>query len=89
MLSVTTRGPIRRRELLRIGALGLGGLTLPNLMRHGKASSLAATGRAKSAILLFLSGWSRTYGYVGPEAGCAGGDPVCLCRSPRAYREPW
>lgn len=57
MLSVTTRGPmIRRRELLRIGALGLGGLTLPNLLRSGQASDRAATGRAKSAILLFLSG---------------------------------
>lgn len=43
---------LRRREVLRIGALGLGGLALPELLSAGTA--LAP--RARSAILLFLSG---------------------------------
>ncbi len=49
-----------RRELLRIGGLGLSGLSLPNLLA---SRSLAATdsgdatfGRAKSVIFLFLQG---------------------------------
>jgi hypothetical protein len=51
-----------RRELLRIGALGLGSLTLPGLLRLEAAASHAHSGgakiapKAKSAILLFLSG---------------------------------
>ncbi|MEZ6113244.1 MAG: DUF1501 domain-containing protein [Pirellulaceae bacterium] len=50
---------ISRREWLRIGGVGLGGLTLPVLWR---AQSQAAThgepgfGRAKSVIVLFFSG---------------------------------
>lgn len=63
MLELTSRTGVRhcdgltRRELLRVGALGLGGLTLPRLLR---AESLTASntvkGKAKSVILLFLSG---------------------------------
>ncbi|MCA9203815.1 MAG: DUF1501 domain-containing protein [Planctomycetales bacterium] len=50
---------ISRREWLRIGGIGLGGLTLPSLWR---AQAQAATngepgfGRAKSVIVLFFSG---------------------------------
>lgn len=45
-----------RRDALRIGALGLGGLTLPNLL--AARSAQAATGAAKdtSVVFLFLSG---------------------------------
>jgi Protein of unknown function (DUF1501) len=45
---------IRRRNFLRIGTLGLGGLTLPQLL---KAEALAGTGRStKSVILIYLVG---------------------------------
>ena len=62
MLHLLTRGVrhcdgLTRRELLRVGAIGLGGLTLPRLLRLQAA---AAEGRrkatAKSVIFLFLSG---------------------------------
>ncbi len=50
---------LTRREALRVGALGLGGLTLPRLLQmraeaSGAASSPPAT--AQSVIMLFLSG---------------------------------
>src|SRR4051794_37810860 len=51
-------GPrMTRRDCVRIGAIGLGGLTLPDLLRlQGLASGLKAAPKAKSVILLFLSG---------------------------------
>jgi hypothetical protein len=48
-----------RREFLRVGALGLGGLSLPGLLRaaaSAAAASAARPRRARSAIILFLSG---------------------------------
>jgi hypothetical protein len=57
MLRITVDA-LTRREVLRAGAIGLGGLTLPNLLRMQAA--VAATprkpGKARSVILLFLSG---------------------------------
>jgi uncharacterized protein (DUF1501 family) len=50
---------LSRRELLKVGALGLGGLTLPGLLRlqqTASASAAAHAARARSVILLFLSG---------------------------------
>lgn len=55
---------IERREMLRIGALGMSGVSLPLLMsRAGKASESAAVnsktssfGQAKNCIVLYLSG---------------------------------
>lgn len=52
---------VTRREVLRAGAIGLGGLTLPELLRlqqTARATALAPgpRGKARSAILLFLSG---------------------------------
>ncbi len=50
---------LTRRDVLRIGALGLGGLTLPALLRLGQTASATPTAprpRARSVILLFLSG---------------------------------
>src|SRR3954462_9455012 len=44
---------LHRRDILRIGALGLGGLPLPKLLR---ASTPTRPARARSVILLFLSG---------------------------------
>jgi len=47
---------LTRREALRIGAVGLGGLSLPNLLRLQAATPAARARRARSIILLFLSG---------------------------------
>ena len=55
MLNVTD--PHSRRSLLRIGSLGLGGMTLPNLLRLRAAA--AADGKPvkkKSVILVWLAG---------------------------------
>ena len=56
-------GPLTRCELLRVGAIGLGGLTLPGLLRLQQAAAApadgrrrATAGRARSVIVLFLSG---------------------------------
>ena len=53
-------GPITRREMLRVGGLGLFGLSLPQLFSlKSDAANAPATGgfgRAKSCILLYLSG---------------------------------
>ncbi len=51
-------GAISRRESIRVGSLGLAGLSLDGLLRlqHASAASGPPRGRAKSAILLFLSG---------------------------------
>src|SRR5438105_2422129 len=66
MLSIQATGGVRhcdgltRREALRIGAIGLGGLTLPDLFQLQSAAATPVfprtRGRAKSVILLFLSG---------------------------------
>src|SRR5205085_2201153 len=67
MLTVRDRGPemcdgLTRRDALRIGSLGLLGLSLPELQR-GRASAAQShapaahrAGRARSCILLFLMG---------------------------------
>jgi hypothetical protein len=48
---------LTRRQILRIGGLGLMGLTLPGLLQaQARATTPARRGRAKSVIMLFLSG---------------------------------
>ena len=47
---------ISRRELLRVGALGIGGLALPGLLQLEKAQADGPARRVRSVILLFLSG---------------------------------
>ena len=49
---------ISRRESIRVGSIGLAGLSLDGLLRLQDASAAPGPprGRAKSAILLFLSG---------------------------------
>ena len=50
-------GALSRREWLRVGGLGALGLSLPGLLRGKTAESRGASfGRAKSCIILFLSG---------------------------------
>ena len=45
---------IRRRDFLRAGGLGLGGLTLADLLRH--EASASAQARPKSVIYVVLGG---------------------------------
>lgn len=51
----SARARFSRREWLRVGGLSALGLSLPRLM-HAEAAKTASFGRAKSCILLFLSG---------------------------------
>ena len=46
-----------RRDFLRVGALGLGGLTLPGLLRDRAAATEAGRGtKDTSVVLLWLPG---------------------------------
>src|SRR6187431_1467791 len=55
MLTIQDR--LTRRELLRIGSLSLGGLSLPWLLSaQGRAAEAGSHLRDKSVVLLFLSG---------------------------------
>lgn len=47
---------ISRRELLRVGGIGLGGLALPSLLQQQAHSSTRRPATAKSAIVLFVTG---------------------------------
>lgn len=60
MLSVLGRGTklcdgVTRREVMRVGGLALGGLTLADLLRR-RAEAAPAVGRGKSVILIWLRG---------------------------------
>ncbi len=48
-------GPLSRRNLLHVGALALGGLTLPALLRRQAAAS-SSRGRGKSVIMIWQRG---------------------------------
>src|SRR5213082_146500 len=50
----SSHAPLSRRGFLQIGALGLGGLTLPQLLRA--ESSAASRSPARSVILIYLVG---------------------------------
>ena len=61
MLSFSGRSPrfcdgLSRRAFLRVGGLGLGGLTLPNLLRLRAQGAVRPEKRHKAVILVFLSG---------------------------------
>jgi len=47
---------ITRRDALKIGSLGLMGLTLPDLLRMEAVAAAEKPGKAKAAILLWLGG---------------------------------
>ena len=60
---LTIRGPrkqarpgVSRRDVLKVGALGLGGLALPELLRLQAAAAEGTKGRGKSVILIWLRG---------------------------------
>jgi uncharacterized protein (DUF1501 family) len=62
-----------RREFLRIGGVGLGGLTLPALLRSRAA--VASEGRPvtdKSVVLLFLQGGPSQFETFDPKMNAAG-----------------
>ena len=68
MLTISSKGwnrdceGVSRRDFLRIGALGLGGLTLPNLMQaRAQASEAGSFVRNKSVVFLFLHGGPSQY----------------------------
>lgn len=52
--AVRCQGPVNRREFLRIGALTVGGLTLPDVLKARAAANTESTDT--SVILLYLSG---------------------------------
>jgi hypothetical protein len=61
---------ISRREMLRIGSLGVAGLTLPDLLRSATAGDAAPRrGRAKSCIVLFLFGGPAQHSTWDPKPG--------------------
>ncbi len=49
------RGQVSRRDVLRLGALALGGLTLPDVLRL-RASAAQRDSRAKSVIVIWMRG---------------------------------
>jgi hypothetical protein len=69
-IALTTPGPmcdrLSRRDLLRVGTLGLGGLTLAGLMRSAARANVLGEAKGsylkdRSVVLLFLSGGPSQY----------------------------
>lgn len=59
---------ISRREILRVGGLGVGGLTLPQLLASQQAQADGSgRGRAKSCIVLFLLGGAPQHSTWDPK----------------------
>src|SRR5215213_5070982 len=67
---------IPRREFLKVGALGLGGLSLPGLLA-GRAALGAPAVQAKSVILLWMGGGPSHFETFDPKPD-----------APEAYRGP-
>jgi hypothetical protein len=60
-------GPLRRREFLRLGMLGLGGLSLPEILRARTASASVATGPETSVILFWMWGGPSQFETFDPK----------------------
>ena len=73
---------ISRREILRVGALGLSGLTLPGLLASAQASPNvkqdATFGRAKNIIYLFLAGGPPQHETFDPKPDAPARSPWTL-----------
>lgn len=54
--SARTCAGLSRRELLRVGALGLGGLTLPGMLKTCAAADVQRLATGRAVVLLFLHG---------------------------------
>lgn len=62
--------PLSRREWLRIGGLGCLGLSLPSLLKAApSATSAVSFGRAKSCVIIFLSGGPPQHETFDPKPG--------------------
>ena len=55
MMNRSCMGPVRRREFLRVGTLALGGVTLPDVLRHRAlaAETPSGSGRSETSVILF------------------------------------
>ncbi|MEE2706645.1 MAG: DUF1501 domain-containing protein [Planctomycetota bacterium] len=60
---------LSRRNFLRIGALGLGGLSLPNLLRAEAAAG--KTNRQKSVVMIYLPGGPTQHETFDPKPNAA------------------
>jgi len=70
---VNSREPLTRREMLRVGALGLSGVTLSSLLanesKHPTGNQPQSFGKAKNCIVLFLSGGPAHLDTFDPKPG--------------------
>lgn len=55
---------LSRREFLRLGALGLGGATLADLLRLEARGEMKEQGRGKSVLYIVLSGGPQPHRHV-------------------------
>ena len=90
---LTLRGPnrecrqgISRRDVLRVGALGLGSLTLAEVLRLRECNAAGAAGqpsqgRGKSVIMIWLRG-GVAHRQLRHEARCPGGSPGRVSADP-------
>ncbi len=62
-----------RRELLRVGTLGLGGLALPNVLTAGQSSATESALTGKSVIFLFQQGGPSQFETFDPKRNTIGG----------------
>ncbi len=67
---------LTRREFVKVGALGVGGLTLPGLLR-ARAADASLPARAKSVLLLWMGGGPSHFETFDPKPD-----------APEAYRGP-
>ena len=76
---------ITRREWLRVGGLGMLGLTLPNLLasRQAAAAGETRTGRAKSCIVLCFLGCAALVLSPAPSASATSDRCAALVASLR------
>jgi uncharacterized protein (DUF1501 family) len=62
---------IARREFIKIGALGVGGITLPGLLQARAAQAAPPTARAKAVILLWMGGGPSHFETFDPKPDAA------------------
>ncbi len=61
------RGPLSRRDFLQIGALGVGGLSLPTVVASGRCQRQSRAG-PKSVIMIYMVGAPFASGHGRPQA---------------------
>ena len=79
---------LSRREVLRIGALGLGGLTLPDLLRaREEVAAAGGSVRDVSVVLLFLQGGPSHIEFFDPKMDAPTEIRSTTGEAPRSSRE--